>query len=216
MIVTSTTVGPFQENSYLVADETTGRAVYIDPGDEGDRLLDVLRQSGATLDAIWLTHAHVDHVGGIAAIRRLHDVPVLMHPADAPLYERAAEIAAMYGIPFDPPPAIDAPLAGGQRLRVGGIGFDVIHVPGHAPGHVAFVAPDRVFGGDLLFRGSIGRTDLPYCDPVAMSDSLARISALPESHVVHPGHGEPTTIGRELHDNPFLSGVARVIGSGAR
>src|ERR1700691_5870120 len=98
MIITSTTVGPFQENSYLVVDDTTGHAVYIDPGDEGDRLLDVLRRSGATLDAIWLTHGHVDHVGGIAAIRRVHDVPVLMHPADAPLYERAAEIAEMYGI----------------------------------------------------------------------------------------------------------------------
>jgi hydroxyacylglutathione hydrolase len=216
MIITPTTVGPFLENAYLVTDEASGRAVYIDPGDEGDRLLQVLRESGATLEAIWLTHAHVDHIGGIAAIRRVHDVPIFMHPADAPLYEAGGEVAAMYGIPFDPPPAVDRPLADGQVMQVGGTRFDVIHVPGHAPGHVAFVGPDRVFGGDLLFSGAIGRTDLPYCDPVAMSESLARIATLPESHVVPPGHGEPTTIGRECRDNPFLSGIARVIGSGAR
>lgn len=216
MIVTATTVGPFEENAYLVVDEASGHAVYIDPGDEGERLIDVLHRSGATLDAIWLTHAHLDHIGGIAAIRRVYDVPILMHPLDAQVYARGSESAETYGVPFDPPPALDGPLAEGQVVRVGGIAFDVMHVPGHAPGHVAFAGADRVFGGDLLFAGSIGRTDLPYCDPAAMSESLARIATLPESHVVHPGHGPATTIGRELRDNPFLSGAARVIGSGAR
>lgn len=216
MIVTATTVGPFEENSYLVVDEASRHAVYIDPGDEGERLIDVLRRSGATLDAIWLTHAHLDHIGGIAAIRRVHEVPILMHPLDAPVYARGSESAEIYGVPFEAPPLPDGPLAEGQVVRVGGISFDVMHLPGHAPGHVAFVAADRVFGGDVLFAGSIGRTDMPYCDPAAMSESLARIATLPESHIVHPGHGPATTISRELRDNPFLSGAVRVIGSGAR
>ncbi len=216
MIVTATTVGPFEENSYLVIDEASGRAVYIDPGDEGERLIDVLRRSGATLDAIWLTHAHLDHIGGIAAIRRVHDVPILMHPLDAPVYARGSESAEIYGVPFEAPPPPDGPLAEGQVVRAGGISFNVMHLPGHAPGHVAFVGADRVFGGDVLFAGSIGRTDMPYCDPAAMSESLARIATLPEPHIVHPGHGPATTISRELRDNPFLSGAARVIGSGAK
>jgi hydroxyacylglutathione hydrolase len=210
MIVTKTTVGAFQENAYLVADEATGRAVFIDPGAEGERLAEVVRRSGATLDAIWLTHAHVDHVGGIAALRRLYDVPILMHPLDAPVYAAAPAIAAMYGIPFDSPPRVDSALADGQTVTVGQLGFEVLHTPGHAPGHVIFVGQELVFGGDLLFLDSIGRTDLPLSDPAAMAQSLARAAGLSEHLVVHPGHGPSTSIGRELRHNPFLTGVARL------
>jgi glyoxylase-like metal-dependent hydrolase (beta-lactamase superfamily II) len=216
MIVTPTTVGLFQENAYLAVDETTGAAVFIDPGAEGERLLEVLRRSGARLEAIWLTHAHVDHVGGIAAIKREHDVPVLLHPLDEPVYAAAETVARMYGIPFDPPPPPDAPLAEGQTVRIGSATFEVLHVPGHAPGHVLFVGDAVVFGGDLLFAGSIGRTDLPLSDPVAMQESLARAASLPEGLVVHPGHGPSTTIGRELRSNPFLAGAARVLHGGAK
>lgn len=216
MRVLSTTVGEFSENAYLAVDQQTGRAVFIDPGAEGARLVEVVRRSGATLDAIWLTHAHVDHVGGIAALRRTYDVPILLHPADERLYAAAGEVARLYGIGFDPPPPVDGPLAEGQVLEVGGTRFEVLHVPGHAPGHVIFVGPDVVFGGDLLFAGSIGRTDLPFCDPVAMSESLARVAALSPALAVHPGHGAPTTIEQELRTNPFLSGLARPARSGAR
>jgi hydroxyacylglutathione hydrolase len=216
MIVTPTTVGMFQENAYLAVDEATGKAVYVDPGAEGDRLLEVLRRSGATLEAIWLTHAHVDHVGGIAAIRRVHDVPVFLHPLDQPVYESAEAVARMYGIPFEVPPPADAPLTEGQVVRVGTAAFEVMHVPGHAPGHVLFVGDGLIFGGDLLFAGSIGRTDLPLSDPVAMQESLARAAGLPETSVVHPGHGPSTTIDRELRSNPFLAGMARVLHSGTR
>ena len=211
MRITSTTVGPFQENCYLVVDETTRRAVLIDPGAEGERLLRAVAASGATLEAIWLTHAHIDHVGAIAAVRRVHDVPIYLHPADRPLYDRASVQAAQFGLPFDEPPPPDRDLADGDVLHLADAEFRVLHTPGHAPGHCVFEGNGVLLGGDLLFAGSIGRTDLPLSDPQAMTESLGRVAALEPSLIVRPGHGPRTTIGRELETNPFLNGVARVV-----
>ena len=208
------TVGPFQENSYLVVDPASSRAVLVDPGGEGERLVRLVEESGAELEAIWLTHAHLDHVGGVAAVKRRWDVPVHLHPLDLPLYDRVAAQAAHYGIPYEAPAARpERELAEGDVVRVGNLAFDVLHVPGHAPGHVAFVGHGIMLGGDLLFAGSIGRTDLPLSDGVAMQRSLDRVSELPEATVVYPGHGPATTIGEEKRSNPFLSGIARVVTS---
>ena len=209
--ISSHTVGAFQENSYIVVDEATSRAVIVDPGAEGDRLVRAIRATGAELEAIWLTHAHVDHVGGIAAVRRVWTVPILLHAADAPLYARAGEQAAHFGLPFDDPPDYDTELRDGATVTVGGLEFSVLHTPGHAPGHCVFVGHGVVLAGDLLFAGSIGRTDLPLSDARQMSASLARVSALAPELVVYPGHGPATTIGRENESNPFLNGVARVV-----
>ena len=211
MKVDSRTVGAFEENSYLVVDEATKRAVLIDPGAEPERLVAMVRASGATLDAIWLTHGHLDHIGGIVGVREQWKVPVLMHPLDLPLYNRGAAQAAYYGIPFDQPEPPDAELADGDTPTVGSLSFDVIHLPGHSPGHVVFKHGETVFGGDLLFAGSIGRTDLPLANPAHMQTSLARIAELDVSTVVHPGHGPITTIGHERATNPFLNGAARVV-----
>jgi glyoxylase-like metal-dependent hydrolase (beta-lactamase superfamily II) len=203
-------VGAFEENAYLVIDEVTNRAVFIDPGDEPERLLAMLRESGASLDAIWLTHAHLDHIGGVSGIRRVYRVPVYLHPADLPLYQRAKSQAAVYGLPFDQPDPPDRELADGESVSVGTLAFDVLHVPGHAPGHVVFRHDDVVFAGDLLFAGSIGRTDLPFSDPMRMESSLSRICELGDTIVVHPGHGPSTTIGQERATNPFLTGAPRI------
>jgi glyoxylase-like metal-dependent hydrolase (beta-lactamase superfamily II) len=209
--VSSQAVGAFQENCYLVVDEVAGKAVIVDPGAEGERLVRTVRASGAELVAIWLTHAHVDHIGAIAAVRREWPVPIFLHPADEPLYLRGAAQAAIYGLPFEAPPPADNDLADGETLMVGALEFSVLHTPGHAPGHCVFVGNGVLLAGDLLFAGSIGRTDLPLSDPRRMSESLARVAALDPALTVYAGHGPATTIGRELETNPFLNGVARVV-----
>ncbi len=211
MHVRTETVGPFQENCYLLADAETRDAVLIDPGDEGARLIAAVEESGCALRALWITHAHIDHVGAIAAVKRRWDVPVFLHPADRPLYDRVPEQGRQYGLRIEAPPAPDRDLAEGDVVTVGGLSFSVMHVPGHAPGHVAFVGHGAVFGGDCLFAGSIGRTDLPLSDPRALQQSLARFGALPSETVVYAGHGPATTIGEEHRTNPFLNGAARLI-----
>jgi hydroxyacylglutathione hydrolase len=205
------TVGPFAENAYLVVDEPSRDAVFVDPGDEPARLLKMLADANAKLAAIWLTHAHLDHIGGIAGIKRVFDVPVYMHPADAPVYAYGARSAAGYGIPFEQPDPPERALGEGDTLRVGATEFTVWHVPGHAPGHVIFLADGVMLGGDLLFAGSIGRVDLPLSDPRAMQQSLDRLESLANGVVVYPGHGPATTIGEERHHNPFLARHARLV-----
>lgn len=201
-------VGAFEENTYLLSDES-GEAVFIDPGDNGDALAEVVRERSLRLMAIWLTHAHIDHIGGVAGLKRHYDVPVFMHPLDGPIYSRAADIAQMYELPFEEPPYPERTLAEGDQVRVGSLTFSVMHVPGHAPGHVAFVGHGVAFAGDCLFAGSIGRSDLPLSDPAQLEASLERLAALPPETRVLAGHGPETTIARERATNPFLTGLAR-------
>jgi len=201
------TVGPFQENSYLLSDESTRRGVLVDPGDEGARIIRMVRAARVEIDAIWLTHGHLDHVGAVAAIKRQWNVPVLLHRDDLVLYRRASQQAAAYGLAFEQPADPDGELNDGDVLAVGESEFTVRHTPGHAPGHVVFVGTGVMLGGDLLFAGSIGRTDLPFSNPEAMESSLALVSTFHPDLAVYPGHGPPTSIGAELATNPFLAGA---------
>lgn len=205
-------VGAFQENAYLVVDTDTKHAVLIDPGDEPARLLAAVDAAGAQLDAIWLTHAHVDHVGGIAGIVRERHVPIVRHPAGDPLYHAAVEHGRVFGLRVEAPPPPDRAVAEGDVLRVGTLRFTVLEAPGHAPGHVVFHGHGVAFVGDCLFAGSIGRTDLPMSDAAQLARSLDRIVALGDDTVVYPGHGPATTIGRERVTNPFLNGAVRIVG----
>ena len=213
MIVDCVTVGPFEENCYLLVDEAHCAAVLVDPGDEGERIVEMVARRGVTPSAVWLTHAHLDHIGAVSAVRRAWPgIPVALHPADQIIYARGAQSAAKYGIPWEQPEPPDRGLAEGDVLMVGDHRFDVWHVPGHAPGHVAFISVGVMLGGDCLFAGSVGRTDLPLCDPTAFTHSLARLLTLSDDTVVHPGHGPKTTIGKERATNPFLDGSARPLG----
>lgn len=220
MSVSFVTVGAFQENSYLLTDPETGDAVFVDPGDSDPRILGMAELTGVTPRAIWLTHAHLDHIGGIAMVKRKYDIPVYMHPADQPVFDAQSFYADAYEIAFEAPPPPDRALADGDVLTVGGLRFQVTHTPGHAPGHVIFRGTDAseghprliVLGGDLLFAGSIGRTDLPLASASDMDDSLKKLRTLPPHAVVYPGHGPKVTLSDELRTNPFLNGTAYVKG----
>jgi glyoxylase-like metal-dependent hydrolase (beta-lactamase superfamily II) len=211
MKIETLAVGAFQENTYLVIDETKGEAVLVDPGAEPERLIAAVEKSSAALKAMWITHAHIDHVGAIAGVKRKWAVPVYLHPLDATLYRHAHTQAELYGLPFDDPPPPDRELADGDTLEVGALRFDVAHVPGHAPGHVMIHGHGVAFVGDCLFAGSVGRTDLPGSNGGHLSRSLEKITALDPATVLYPGHGPATTVREELVSNPFLNGTARIV-----
>ncbi len=203
--------GQFGENCWLLADGRTGDAVMIDPGEEPGMFLAELDTRRWTLRAVWITHGHIDHILGVAAVKRATDAPIYLHPADRPLYDALAEQGAWFGLRADPPPPPDQSLAAGQQLAVGGLQFTVRHTPGHSPGSVSFVGHGSIFGGDVLFNGSIGRTDLPGGDFATLMRSIQRdFLSLPDSTVVRSGHGPETTIGVERLTNPFLTGAYRL------
>jgi hydroxyacylglutathione hydrolase len=210
MRVTTFTVGAFQENCYLVEDDDTRAAALVDPGSESAKLIAAIQSSGAQLQGIWLTHAHVDHLGAIGGVKARWNVPVYLHPLDRPLYRVADRQAELYGMEFDEAPAPDREFSDGQTLNIGDLTFEVMHAPGHSPGHVVIHGHGVAFVGDCLFAGSIGRTDLPASKGADLEKSLERITALPEETVVYPGHGPATTIGEERETNPFLTGLARI------
>jgi hydroxyacylglutathione hydrolase len=201
---------PFFENAYLVSCSDTGHAVAIDPGDGSDTLIEAVKTSGVTLDLILLTHAHLDHISGVARVKAAFEVPVRLHPADRFLYDAIVEQGRYFGLDMAPQPPVDAALAGGDRIQVGRLTFRVHETPGHSPGGVVFevTEPDAAVNllvGDTLFAGSIGRTDLPGGDYSTLIESIRRVLfAFDDDVPVFPGHGEATTIGRERRDNPFL------------
>lgn len=197
-------VGPLQENTYLLVAED-GRGVIVDPGDEPERILAEVQRVGLKPEAILLTHAHFDHVGAVAPLVETLNLPVYLHPADLPLYRNATQSAARWGLVVPAPPEPVEPLVEGQTLDFG-LGLEVLFLPGHAPGHVGFYRPGHLVSGDVLFRGGIGRYDLPGSDPQALFASLQRITRLPPETVVYPGHGPTTTLAEELASNPYLGG----------
>jgi len=205
--------GMFAENCYLVVDAHAGECAIVDPGEEAGLILHTVKETGTKPVAIWLTHAHIDHVLGVPRIAAETGAPVWLHPADRPLYDAVPEQAAwVWAAPPGSLPPPDHEIAPGARLSVGGLDFEARHAPGHSPGSVCLVGPGVVLSGDVLFAGSIGRTDLPGADFETLIASIEReLLPLSDDTIVYSGHGPETTIGRERRTNPFLTGVDRIV-----
>ncbi len=198
--------GAFAENGYLVV--SGDRAVVVDPGAVSQDMVDFVQAEGLGLDAILLTHAHLDHVEGL---HRVHaaapDAPIWLHPDDRPLWEILGQQAAMFGMPFAEQPEPTHQFAHGQDFSFGDATFEVRLAPGHAPGHVILVseAHGLALVGDVIFQRGIGRTDLPGGDFQTLMRSIRQqVMTLPDDMVLYPGHGAETTVGEERHGNPFL------------
>lgn len=204
--------GVFAENCYIVVDDAARECAVVDPGEEAGLILHKVRETGARPIGIWLTHAHLDHVLGVPAVAAETGAPVHLHPADKPLYDAVPDQAVWFGLPRPPTlPAPDQAFGHGERIAVGGTRFDVRHTPGHSPGSVCLVGPGVVLGGDVLFAGSIGRTDLPGGDFETLIGSIEReLLPLPDATILYSGHGPETTIGQERRSNPFLTGAFRI------
>jgi hydroxyacylglutathione hydrolase len=207
--IISLILGPVETNSFIVADTVRNEAVVIDPAWDGQIIAAEAQRRGWRIAAIWLTHAHFDHIAGAAGIS--HQVqplpPVALHPSDLPLWE-AQGGAPFFGMRIDPGPRPTVSLAHGQSLHVGGYAFEVRHAPGHTPGHVVFYCASEklVFCGDVIFRSSIGRTDLPGGSYKTLLNSIqTQILTLPDPTRLLSGHGPETTVGQERLENPFLS-----------
>ena len=211
MIIETRAGGPFVENGFVVACERTREGAIIDPGDSVQELLAFAAAERLALRHILLTHAHLDHVTGVAAAKRALGAPIYLHRDDLFLYERVVQQGASFGVRVEPQPPIDVYYTPGQVISVGDLDVRPHHTPGHCPGGVCLAVAKRgqpareLFVGDTLFAGSIGRTDLPGGDYQTLIASIRNVLfAFGDDAVVHSGHGPDTTIGRERATNPFL------------
>ena len=215
MIIEMRAAPPFFKNGFVIGCEETREGVVIDPGDEVEELIDSVNSHALAVKYILLTHAHLDHVTGVRRAKQAFHAPVGLHQADNVLYEGVVQQGMMFGLRVEPQPRVDFFYEGEGPWRFGRYGAWVYHTPGHCPGGVCLAvgheggADRTLFVGDTLFAGSIGRTDLPGGNLATLLQSIRGVLfAFPDDTVVYPGHGEPTTVGRERRTNPFLTGQA--------
>ena len=206
------TVGPIAENCILLPKNGSDRALIDDPCDEAPRILQGAEELGVTIDGILLTHTHFDHIGAVAPVAKATGAPVWCPEIETPVL---ADINSFVPWPgFGPYESYDADhtVSGGEKLELAGMEIDVIFTPGHSPGHVTYSVPDEtaIFSGDVLFQGSVGRTDLPGGDWTTLLDSIRKlVDSHPAETTVYPGHMGITTLGAERATNPFLAELAR-------
>lgn len=224
MLVEKFTITPFQQNTRVIVCEETKKAICIDPGEPCEEIVDLLKNNNFELQAVTLTHGHLDHVGGTSYLAGIFpEAQIILHRDDEGLYYglpqqpllmgvQPHQLAAL-GLDYDDPPKLTRNWQDGEIYEVGNLRFSVRHCPGHTPGHVilAEVACKKVFVGDCLFLGSVGRTDLPGGDHDQLIDSITKnILSLDDETVVYSGHGPETTVGHERQTNPFLTGAYQI------
>ncbi len=204
------TVNPFYENTYVLFDET-GEGIIIDPGmytsSEETQVAEFIERHSIKLKAVVNTHAHLDHVMGVEWCRQRYNIPFFLHELDLVNMENLESKAMIFGVSMEPVAGPDQYITPGENVKFGNTELEVLFTPGHAPGHVVFVNHHQqmVIGGDVLFKGSVGRVDLPHCDPDALVQSIrTQLYTLPDTYQVYPGHGPSTTIGIEKQSNPFV------------
>jgi len=199
-------VGQLQVNCYILADEETKEAIVIDPGDDVDDILSIIRDKGLTVKYIINTHAHFDHVGANAQLKKATGAEILLHEADAALLSSSSGQAGMFGMKAEPSPPADRYIRDGDIITAGEVSLTVLHTPGHSSGGICLIEDGMVFTGDALFAGSIGRTDRPGGDLMTLINSIkTKLLDMPDDTRVFPGHGPDSTIGEEKRENPFLN-----------
>jgi glyoxylase-like metal-dependent hydrolase (beta-lactamase superfamily II) len=212
MDVRQFTVGPVAENCYVFRADDSDRALIVDPGDEADRILGAVEQLGVDVAGILVTHCHFDHIGAVAPVARATGAPVWCPEIEVPVLADIMSYVPFPGFgPFESYEA-DETVSGGERLELAGLEIDVLFTPGHSPGHVTYSVPAEgaLFSGDVLFQGSVGRTDLPGGDWGTLLESIrGLVDGHLEETTVYPGHMGITTLGAERATNPFLAELAR-------
>lgn len=215
MLIKSIVVGPLEVNCFIIADDASKRAIVVDPGDEPDRIMDIIKSNDFVVEYIICTHGHFDHVGAVSDLKKDTNAKVLIHKDELVIYSAAKDMAAFWGYDLDPLPDPDVLLKDGEDIAVGDLNFKVLHTPGHSPGGICLYIDNPpspltkgelkgvVITGDTLFAGSVGRTDFYGGDMNRLKESFKRLMELPENTMVLPGHGPETTIGQEKKENMF-------------
>lgn len=206
MIFKTIVVGDLSVNCFIMACEETKKGIVIDPGDNIDGILSIVKEYDIDVVEIVATHGHFDHIGRVTTLKEKTGAPFTIHQADMFMVEGLVEIASFLSIDTDPSPDVDRFIDEGDTITFGNETLNILHVPGHAPGNVAFTWPGHAIVGDTVFAGSIGRTDLEGADPQILMDSIrTKILTLPDNTILHPGHGPDTTVAQEKRTNPFLA-----------
>lgn len=205
MIFERLVVGPLEENTYVIGDEATRQAIVVDPGDESDRIIDIIKDKNLQVHSVICTHTHFDHVGAVGDIRKATGAKILIHKNDLQVYETAKDQAAFWGYDIDDIPEPDGFIDEGGVIEAGNLKFRVLHTPGHSPGGICLYGEGILLSGDTIFKGSVGRTDFPGGSTEELKKSFRRLLDLPQDTKIYSGHGPETTVGIEKKTNFFVN-----------